>query len=229
LAEARANDPNALAKRCVGVFSLEMSAEQLATRLLSEEALVSSDRIRRGDISQRDFDKFVQVSRDIAALPIEIDDTPAITLSALRTRARRLKRTKGLALIVIDYLQLMRPAAGTRPENRVLEIAQLTQGLKAIAKELAVPVLALSQLSRAVESREDKRPQLADLRESGTIEQDADVVMFIYRDEYYLARTQPREGTSEHVTWQGEMDKVHNLAEVIVGKQRHGPIGKVEL
>src|SRR6202044_1076318 len=179
-AEARLKDPNAVAKATVAIFSLEMSAEQLATRLLSEEARISGDRIRRGDISQRDFDKFVQVSREIASLPIEIDDTPAITLSALRTRARRLKRTKGLALIVVDYLQLMRPAAGTRPESRVLEIGQLTQGLKAIAKELAVPVMALSQLSRAVESREDKRPQLSDLRESGTIEQDADSVMFIY-------------------------------------------------
>ena len=167
MAEARVTDPNAMANRCIAIFSLEMSAEQLATRLLSEEAQVSSDRIRRGDISQRDFDRFVQVSREIASLPIEIDDTPAITLSALRTRARRLKRTKGLALIVVDYLQLMRPAAGTRPESRVLEIGQLTQGLKAIAKELNVPVLALSQLSRAVESREDKRPQLSDLREVG--------------------------------------------------------------
>ena len=202
-------------KRCVGIFSLEMSAEQLATRLLSEESRVSSDRIRRGDISQRDFDRFVQVSREIASLPIEIDDTPAITLSALRTRARRLKRTKGLALIVVDYLQLMRPAAGTRPENRVLEIGQITQGLKAIAKELNVPVLALSQLSRAVESREDKRPQLADLRESGTIEQDADVVMFIYRDEYYLEQREPKIAAFEneekfhtaHEEWKRDMER----------------------
>ena len=164
-----------------------MSSEQLATRLLAEEARVSADRIRRGEINQKDFDNFVAVSRDISQLPLVIDDTPALTLSALRTRCRRLKRTNGLGLIVIDYLQLMRPAAGTKPENRVLEISQITQGLKAIAKELAVPVLALSQLSRAVESREDKRPQLSDLRESGTIEQDADVVMFVYRDEYYMA------------------------------------------
>ena len=219
------------------MFSLEMSAEQLATRLLSEEAQVSSDRIRRGDISQRDFDRFVQVSREIAALPIEIDDTPAITLSALRTRARRLKRTKGLALIVIDYLQLMRPAAGTKPENRVLEISQLTQGLKAIAKELAVPVLALSQLSRAVESREDKRPQLADLRESGTIEQDADVVMFIYRDEYYLEQRMPKDGGFDNEDkfqsamdeWQRQMDQVHNQTDLIIAKQRHGPTGTIQL
>jgi len=237
LAEARQSDPNALPKRCIGVFSLEMSAEQLATRLLSEESRVSSDRIRRGDISQRDFDKFVQVSREIAALPIEIDDTPAITLSALRTRARRLKRTKGLALVIIDYLQLMRPAAGTRPESRVLEIGQLTQGLKAIAKELDVPVLALSQLSRAVESREDKRPQLADLRESGTIEQDADSVMFIYRDEYYLEQRMPKIAAFEneqkfqaaHDEWQRQMQEVHNRADLIIGKQRHGPTGTIQL
>jgi len=229
LAEARQSDPNALPKRCIGVFSLEMSAEQLATRLLSEESRVSSDRIRRGDISQRDFDKFVQVSREIAALPIEIDDTPAITLSALRTRARRLKRTKGLALVIIDYLQLMRPAAGTRPESRVLEIGQLTQGLKAIAKELDVPVLALSQLSRAVESREDKRPQLADLRESGTNEQDADVVLFIFREEYYLKNKEPRPGSEEHFKWLSDMEQVHGKAELIIGKQRHGPTGTVQL
>jgi replicative DNA helicase len=237
LAEARATDPNALAKRCVAVFSLEMSAEQLATRLLSEESRVSSDRIRRGDISQRDFDKFVEVSREIASLPIEIDDTPAITLSALRTRARRLKRTKGLSLIVVDYLQLMRPAAGTRPESRVLEIGQLTQGLKAIAKELAVPVLGLSQLSRAVESREDKRPQLSDLRESGTIEQDADVVMFIYRDEYYLEQHMPKRTAFEddieyqtaHDAWKLKMDSVHNKSDLIIAKQRHGPTGTIPL
>jgi replicative DNA helicase len=237
LAESRTTDPNATAKRCVGIFSLEMSAEQLATRLLSEESRVSSDSIRRGDISQRDFDKFVQVSRDIAALPIEIDDTPAITLSALRTRARRLKRTKGLSLIVVDYLQLMRPAAGTRPESRVLEIGQITQGLKAIAKELAVPVLALSQLSRAVETREDKRPQLADLRESGTIEQDADSVMFIYRDEYYLEQKMPKIAGFDNEDkyqsaldeWKRQMDRVHNQTDLIIAKQRHGPTGTVQL
>lgn len=237
LAEARASDPNALAKQCVAIFSLEMSAEQLATRLLSEEARISGDRIRRGEIGQRDFDRFVQVSREIAGLPIQIDDTAALTLSALRTRCRRLKRTKGLALVVVDYLQLMRPAAGTRPENRVLEISQITQGLKAIAKELAVPVLALSQLSRAVENREDKRPQLADLRESGSIEQDADAVMFIYRDEYYLALRAPKQMGFESEDkfqgalekWQTDMEKVHNKAELIIAKQRHGPTGKIDL
>jgi len=238
MAEARAQDPNALPKAQVAVFSLEMSAEQLATRLLSEEAQISGDRIRRGDIGQKDFDRFVQVSREIAGLPIQIDDTPAITMSALRTRCRRLKRTKGLALVVVDYLQLMRPAAGTRPENRVLEISQITQGLKALAKELAVPVMALSQLSRAVENREDKRPQLADLRESGSIEQDADSVMFVYRDEYYLEQRMPKDvtfdGSAEkfHAAmeeWQQKMAKAHNRADLIIAKQRHGPTGTVPL
>ncbi|MBV8092248.1 MAG: replicative DNA helicase [Acetobacteraceae bacterium] len=235
--DGKRNDPNPPAKGSVAIFSLEMSAEQLATRLLSEETRVSSDRIRRGDIGQRDFDKFVQVSREIATLPIHIDDTPAITLSAMRTRCRRLKRTHGLSLVVVDYLQLMRPAMGTRPETRVLEISQITQGLKAIAKELAVPVLALSQLSRAVENREDKRPQLSDLRESGTIEQDADVVMFVYRDEYYLQQRIPKQIAFENEAkfedalqkWNADMDKVHNKAELIIEKQRHGPTGKIDL
>jgi replicative DNA helicase len=237
LANARVENPNAMAKQCIAVFSLEMSSEQLATRLLAEEARVSADRIRRGEISQKDFDNFVKVSREISQLPLVIDDTPALTLSALRTRCRRLKRTKGLGLIVIDYLQLMRPAAGTKPENRVLEISQITQGLKAIAKELAVPVLALSQLSRAVESREDKRPQLSDLRESGTIEQDADVVMFVYRDEYYMQQKEPKIIAFEndqkfhdaHQKWQTDMSNVYNKAELILAKQRHGPTGKIDL
>ena len=237
LAEARATDPAGTPKACVAVFSLEMSAEQLATRLLSEEAQISGDRIRRGDIGQRDFDKFVQVSRDLAGLPIQIDDTPAITMSAMRTRCRRLKRTKGLALVVVDYLQLMRPAAGTRPESRVLEISQITQGLKAIAKELAVPVIALSQLSRSVESRDDKRPQLADLRESGSIEQDADMVMFIYRDEYYLQQREPKITAFDRddkyqeamEKWKADMQTVYQKAELILAKQRHGPTGKIDL
>jgi replicative DNA helicase len=232
-AAAQGSEP----KSQVAIFSLEMSAEQLATRLLGEEARISGDRIRRGDIGQRDFDRFVQVSRDIAALPMQIDDTPALSLSAMRTRCRRLKRTKGLALIVVDYLQLMRPSAGTRPENRVLEISQITQGLKAIAKELQVPVLALSQLSRQVESREDKRPQLSDLRESGTIEQDADAVMFIYRDEYYLAQKTPKQMNFDNEQkfqdsldkWQRDMEEVHNKSELIIAKQRHGPTGKIDL
>jgi replicative DNA helicase len=237
LAEARQSDPNAMPKKCVAIFSLEMGAEQLATRLLSEETRIRSDRIRLGDISQRDFDKFVGASREMASVPLEIDDTPALTLSAMRTRARRLKRTKGLALIVIDYLQLMRPAAGTRPENRVLEISQITQGLKAIAKELEVPVLACSQLSRAVESREDKRPQLSDLRESGTIEQDADSVMFLYREEYYLEQREPQQARFDsdekfHGSvdkWKQDMERAHNKADLIIAKQRHGPTGSIQL
>ncbi len=235
--EARAAGADVTPRATVAIFSLEMSAEQLATRLLSEEARISGDRIRRGDIGQKEFDNFVRVSSEISGLPLQIDDTPAITLSAMRTRCRRLKRTKGLALIVVDYLQLMRPSAGTKPENRVLEISQITQGLKAIAKELAVPVLALSQLSRAVESREDKRPQLSDLRESGTIEQDADAVMFIYRDEYYLAQKMPKEMAFDNGDkfqgaidkWQQDMDRSHNKAELIIAKQRHGPTGKIDL
>jgi replicative DNA helicase len=232
-AAAEGREPNAQ----VAFFSLEMSAEQLATRLLGEEARISGDRIRRGDIGQRDFNRFVEVTKDIGALPMQIDDTPALSLSAMRTRCRRMKRTKGLALVVVDYLQLMRPSAGTRPENRVLEISQITQGLKAIAKDLKVPVLALSQLSRQVEGREDKRPQLSDLRESGTIEQDADAVMFIYRDEYYLAQKTPKQMNFDNEQkfqdsldkWQRDMEEVHNKAELIIAKQRHGPTGMIPL
>ena len=237
LRKAREHDANAVPRAGVAIFSLEMSCDQLATRILSDESRISGDRIRRGDIMQRDFDRFVEVSRDLAGLPLFIDDTPAISISALRTRCRRLQRTKGLDLIVVDYLQLMRPAAGTRPESRVLEISMITQGLKAIAKELSVPVIALSQLSRAVESREDKRPQLSDLRESGSIEQDADMVMFVYRDEYYLAQRQPKELTYENSEkfsgalekWQKDMEDAHNKAELIIAKQRHGPTGTIKL
>ncbi len=221
----------------VAIFSLEMSSEQLATRLLSEESRVSGERIRRGEIGQKEFDRFVQVSRELQTLPLHIDDTPAISLSAMRTRCRRLHRTKGLSLVVVDYLQLMRPAVGTKPDNRVLEISMITQGLKALAKELAVPVLALSQLSRQVESREDKRPQLSDLRESGSIEQDADAVMFVYRDEYYLQQRMPKETMFDSNDkfqvamegWQHKMELAHNKAELLLEKQRHGPTGKIDL
>jgi replicative DNA helicase len=221
----------------VGFFSLEMSAEQLATRILAEESGVSSDRIRRGDVSHEDFDKFVQASQQLAALKLFIDDTPALSVAALRTRARRLKRQQGLGLIVIDYLQLLRPSSQTRAqENRVQEISEITRGLKALAKELDVPVLALSQLSRAVEQREDKRPMLADLRESGSIEQDADVVMFIFREEYYLSREptrRPDEAESKfsdrYQEWRERLEIVHGLGEIIIAKQRHGPIGTVKL
>jgi replicative DNA helicase len=222
----------------IGFFSLEMSAEQLATRILAEESGISSDRIRRGEVRREDFDKFVAASQRLSAVPLYIDDTPALSVAALRTRARRLKRQQGLGMIVIDYLQLLRPSGQSRgSENRVQEISEITRGLKAIAKELDVPVLALSQLSRAVEQREDKRPLLADLRESGSIEQDADVVMFIFREEYYLSRGEPTrrpEETDEkfndrHDRWRERCETTFGVAEVIIAKQRHGPIGTVKL
>jgi replicative DNA helicase len=226
----------------VAFFSLEMSAEQLATRILSEQTGISSDKIRRGEIRNEDFDKFVQASHRLSNLPFFVDDTPALSVSVLRTRARRIKRQHGLGLIVVDYLQLMRASVGSKPENRVQEISDITRGLKAIAKELNVPVLALSQLSRAVEQREDKQPQLADLRESGSIEQDADVVMFIYREQYYHQRKMPREteydfteavGRSKFEDamrkWQEEASLIHNKAELDIAKQRHGPTGPVQL
>lgn len=213
----------------IAFFSLEMAAEQLATRILSEESNVGSDRIRRGDISNDDFQRIFQTSQELSTLPLYIDDTAALSISAIRTRARRLKRSRGLGLIIVDYLQLLTGSSRQRNENRVQEVSEITRGLKALAKELNVPVIALSQLSRKVEDRDDKRPQLADLRESGAIEQDADVVMFIFREEYYVARREPKEGTEEHVEWMQGMEKVHNLAELIIAKQRHGPIGKITL
>jgi replicative DNA helicase len=222
----------------VGFFSLEMSAEQLATRILAEESGVSSDRIRRGDVSRQDFDRFLQASHQLQTLKLFIDDTPALSVSALRTRARRLMRQQGLGLVVVDYLQLLRPSVQVRSlENRVQEISDISRGLKALAKELNVPVLALSQLSRAVESREDKRPMLADLRESGSIEQDADVVMFIFREEYYLSRGQPLRRPDEtdekyndrYERWQNRYNEVYGTAEILIAKQRHGPIGTVRL
>ena len=213
----------------VAFFSLEMSAEQLATRILAEQTEISSDKLRRGEVRDVDFDRIVRACRTMEDLPLFIDDTPALTIAGLRARARRLKRRHGVSMIVVDYLQLMRPTTSMRLNNRVQEVSEITQGLKALAKDLDLPVLALAQLSRAVEQRDDKRPQLADLRESGSIEQDADVVMFLYREQYYLARKEPDEGTADHAEWQEKMDKVHNKAEVIVAKQRHGPIGKIEL
>jgi replicative DNA helicase len=212
----------------VGFFSLEMSSEQLAGRILASATRINSSKLRRGNLQDHEFQTLLEKSRELSQLPFFIDDTPALSISAMRTRARRLKRQNNLSLIVVDYLQLMRGSVNTG-ENRVQEISEITQGLKAIAKELQIPVIALSQLSRAVEQRDDKRPQLSDLRESGSIEQDADVVMFVYRDEYYLARKEPREGTDAHLTWQQEMEKVHGIADVIVAKQRHGPIGTVQL
>jgi replicative DNA helicase len=221
----------------VGVFSLEMSAEQLAMRLLSAEARIGGDDLRRGKLRDDDFKVVVQASQSLAARPLFIDDTPALSVAALRTRARRLKRRHGLSLLVVDYLQLLRPVTTAGQGNRVQEISEITQSLKAIAKELHVPVLALSQLSRAVEQREDKRPQLSDLRESGSIEQDADVVMFIYRDEYYLARAEPKHRpgqndekfNEEYANWQKRLEAAHNVADVIIAKQRNGPIGNCQL
>ena len=215
-------------KSSVAFFSLEMSSEQLSTRILSEQAQISSNDIRRGRISDEQFDKFLETSKNIADLPLFIDETPAISIAAMSNRARRIKRLHGLDLIVVDYIQLMRGSLNNK-DGRVQEISQITQGLKAIAKELGVPVVALSQLSRQVEQRDDHKPQLADLRESGSIEQDADVVMFVYREGYYLQRKEPREATVEHAEWQAKMNEVAHLAQIIIGKQRHGPIGNVTL
>ncbi len=213
----------------VALFSLEMSAEQLATRIIAEQSTIPSERIRRGKIDEAEFNRLVEVSRELQALPLYIDDTGGLTIAQVAARARRLKRQRGLGLIVLDYLQLLAGSSRKAAEGRVQEVTEITVGLKALAKELNVPIIALSQLSRQVENRDDKRPQLADLRESGSIEQDADVVMFVYRDEYYLQRKEPRPGTPEHQTWQDEMNQVMGLAEVIIGKQRHGPTGTVQL
>ncbi len=212
----------------VGFYSLEMSAEQLAARILSEASEVPSEQIRRGDMTEAEFRRFVEAAKSLEACPLFIDDTPALPISQLAARARRLKRTHGLDVLMVDYLQLVRGTG--RSENRVNEISEITMGLKAIAKELNIPVIALSQLSRQVESREDKRPQLSDLRESGSIEQDADVVMFVFREEYYVEREKPGDHEMEKMAeWQERMERLHGKAEVVIGKQRHGPIGTVEL
>jgi replicative DNA helicase len=213
----------------VGFFSLEMSAEQLATRIISEQAAIPSERIRRGRIESLEFDRIVEVAQELQNLPLYIDQTGGITVAQLAARARRLKRQRDIGLIVVDYLQLLSGSSRRASEGRVQEVSEITTGLKALAKELSVPILALSQLSRQVENRDDKRPQLADLRESGSIEQDADVVLFVFREEYYLERRQPRENTEEHREWQQEMNMVTGKAELIIGKQRHGPTGTVTL
>ena len=215
-------------KSCIAFFSLEMSSEQLSTRILAEQSRIKSNDIRRGRISEEEFDKFIETSKNISELPLFIDETPAISIAALSNRARRIKRIHGLDMVVVDYIQLM-TASNSRKDGRVQEISEITQGLKALAKELSIPVLALSQLSRAVEQRDNNKPQLADLRESGSIEQDADVVMFVYREAYYLERKEPRPATVEHAEWQAKMSEVSNVAEIIVGKQRHGPTGNVFL
>ncbi len=212
----------------VGFFSLEMSAEQLAARILSEAAEVPSEQIRRGDLTEAEFRRFVEAAKQLENCPLYIDDTPALPVNQIAARARRLKRTHGLDVLVVDYLQLLR--AASVKDSRVNEVSEITQGLKAIAKELDIPVVALSQLSRQVENREDKRPQLSDLRESGSIEQDADVVMFVFREEYYREREKPGDHDLDAMAkWQEIMEQVHGKAEVIIGKQRHGPIGSVEL
>ena len=215
-------------KSSIAFFSLEMSSEQLSTRILAEQSRIKSNDIRRGKISDEQFDKFIETSKNISELPLYIDETPAISIAAMSNRARRIKRLFGLDMIVVDYIQLMRGTFNNK-DGRVQEISEITQGLKAIAKELSVPVVALSQLSRAVEQRDNKEPQLSDLRESGSIEQDADVVMFVYREAYYLERKEPRPATVEHAEWQAKMNEVSNLAEIIIGKQRHGPTGNVML
>lgn len=213
----------------VAFFSLEMSSEQLAMRILASESKTPSDRIRRGAIQASDFPRFAEVVRDIGSIPMIIDDTPGLTIAALRNRSRRLKRQHNIGLIVIDYLQLIELGGRSGGDNRVQEVSEITRALKGIARELHVPVVALSQLSRAVEQRDDKRPQLSDLRESGSIEQDADVVMFVYREEYYEARKEPPPDTDKHREWQTRMAQIYNQAEVIIAKQRHGPIGTVKL
>jgi replicative DNA helicase len=212
----------------VGFFSLEMSSEQLATRIIAEQSGVPSFKIRRGNIHEDDFFKITNVARELQTIPFYIDQTGGLSIAQLAARARRLKRQRGLDMLVVDYLQLL-SGATKKGENRVQELTEITTGLKALAKELAVPILALSQLSRQVESRDDKRPLLSDLRESGSIEQDADVVLFVFREEYYLKNKEPKPGTEEYFKWQDEMGRVHGRAEVIIGKQRHGPTGTVQL
>ncbi len=215
-------------KSSIAFFSLEMSSEQLSTRILAEQSRIKSNDIRRGKISDDQFDKFIETSKNISELPLYIDETPAISVAALSNRARRIKRLFGLDMIVVDYIQLMKGSYNNK-DGRVQEISEITQGLKAIAKELSIPVVALSQLSRAVESRDDKKPLLSDLRESGSIEQDADVVMFVYRESYYLKNKEPRGATVEHAEWQAKMNEVSHLAELIISKQRHGPTGNITL
>jgi replicative DNA helicase len=213
----------------VGFFSLEMSAEQLATRIIAEQTEIPSFRIRRGEIDPSDFDRIAQMAREMETIPLYIDETGGISISQLTARARRLKRQRGLDLLVVDYIQLLSGSGKRAQEGRVQEVTEITTGLKALAKELNVPILALSQLSRQVESRDDKRPQLSDLRESGSIEQDADVVMFVFREEYYLANKEPKPGTPEYEKWMLDLATVHGKADVIIGKQRHGPTGTVTL
>src|SRR6516162_8162467 len=213
----------------VGFFSLEMSAQQLATRIISEQTEIPSHRILRGEIDPGDFDRIAEAAREMEQIPLYIDETGGLSIAQMAARARRLKRQRGLDLLVVDYIQLLQGSSRRAQEGRVQEVTEITTSLKALAKELNLPILALSQLSRQVENRDDKRPQLSDLRESGSIEQDADVVLFVYREEYYLMTKEPRVGTAEHEKWQIEMDALHGKAEVIIAKQRHGPTATVPL
>jgi replicative DNA helicase len=222
-------EPAKSAGTAVALFSLEMSADQLATRILAEQSGISSENLRMGRISQQEFRQLARAAAELQSLPLYLDDTPGLTIAALRTRARRLKRQKGIGMVIVDYLQLLQGTGRSSNDNRVNEISEISRGLKTLAKELDVPVVALSQLSRAVEQREDKRPQLSDLRESGSIEQDADIVLFIYREDYYLAAKQPADDHPEIDKWREEMARVYGMAEVIVAKQRHGSTGKVRL
>jgi replicative DNA helicase len=212
----------------VGLFSLEMSAEQLATRIIAEQSGVPSSNIRRGRIDEAEFGRIVDAAREMNKIPLYIDQTGGLSIAQLAARARRLKRQRGLDLLIVDYIQLL-SGSTKKSDNRVQEVTEITNALKALAKELNVPIMALSQLSRQVENRDDKRPQLSDLRESGSIEQDADVVLFVYREEYYMKNKEPKPGTVEYVQWQDQMSQVHGVAEVIIGKQRHGPTGTVRL
>jgi len=232
VAQSYRRDPDsdvALDGAVVGFFSLEMSAEQLATRIISEQSEIPSEKIRRGRIDSNEFDRIVEISQQLQFLPLYIDQTGGITVAQLAARARRLKRQRDIGLIVVDYLQLLSGSSKRAAEGRVQEVSEITTALKTLAKELHIPVLALSQLSRQVEQREDKRPQLADLRESGSIEQDADVVLFVFREEYYLERREPNLNTDDHAKWRSQMNAVTGQAEVIIGKQRHGPTGTVKL
>ena len=231
-------DPAKSAGAGVAFFSLEMSADQLATRILAEQSGISSENLRTGKISRQEFQQLARAAGELSSLPLYIDDTPGLTIAALRTRSRRLKRQKGIGMIVVDYLQLLSGSGrGSASENRVQEISEISRGLKQLAKELNVPVLALSQLSRAVEQREDKKPMLSDLRESGSIEQDADIVLFVYREDYYVAAREPKRAMDgddakvfeAHEQWQRDMERVYGTAELIVAKQRHGSTGKVRM
>jgi replicative DNA helicase len=222
-------EPAKSAGAAVALFSLEMSADQLATRILAEQSGISSENLRMGKISKQEFRQLARAAAELESLPFYIDDTPGLTIAALRARARRLKRQKNIGMVIVDYLQLLQGTGRSSNDNRVNEISEISRGLKTLAKELNVPVIALSQLSRAVEQREDKRPQLSDLRESGSIEQDADMVLFIYREDYYLANRQPAEDHPDFAQWQEEMGRVYGLAEIIVAKQRHGATGKVRV